>query len=145
MKKLWISMLAVLLLASGCGSKSASTVCTVNVSGQEFLITVVEENKKLGKITVEISQEIPESEALSDDDKEMIKELLEAQFEGYEGLVASIDFTDKEVTIKVVMEVQKMDEVPDMLEMPTDSVDELKDITYKAFVKAMESDGADCK
>lgn len=150
MKKLLVSLFALVLLA-GCGggsSSSKSITCDLDEEtvGVPMSVEFTEADGKVGKMIIKMSDENDSYKEASDSEIQEMKDMVKETYADYDGLDAEVDVDGSVMTATITVDIQKVDSLPSNINATGMPIDELKEMKYSELVdKVKDSDGATCK
>lgn len=153
MKKVLVSLVAVVMLF-GCSSKGSadSKTCTVEQAGVKMTTAVKAKDDKIQSLNIKTSTPASTFGAtvdfskITDDQKKTLEDQLlkSMKVEAGQGIEVSSNFTKEAMELTINLDLEKAKDsassVLGSMQLPADD-----DLTIDAFVKEMETLGAECK
>lgn len=150
MKKLLVSLFALVLLATGCSgggsSNSGSVVCEIKDDSMPMTVEITEADGKIGKMIFTAEEE---DDAYADVEDTYVKEMqsyMESMYSAYDGFDIEISIDKNVLKMVMTIDVQKADSLPSDFNMTGSSMSELQDMDFDdAVAEIKSSDGVKCK
>lgn len=150
MRKLYISLTVLILLASGCGdnkNSDTSKVCTYKgkMKIAEISLTAIAEDEKVKTLEYETTVFYPGQTELTEKDQEELTKYFEDNLGNAKGITYNLEFEKTSATVKYTIDVKKADDTlysPDTLPL---TMDEINEISFEDFISEMEAVDFECK
>ena len=139
MRKLLVGVVMLLLIVMGCSNSGDSITCKLQDNTTEVTIEIIEASGKIGKIIFTTKEEDDSYTKLKASDIVELQRYTESLHSAYDGVDAKVDVEDNVLIVIMTIDIQKVDSLPDQLNMLGSSTNILKNMSFDDAVERMKA------